>query len=165
MKNYHQKLIDLGYSLDRVAMDKLHMYMNFRNYDSDNKGNPNIRYGGRWWGNHNQLPSKDRVNRISFDSSSNFAPSGYSIGGYDVSGTLTSKSDDLSLAASVEGHSPVALDLDTGVYQILAPTCIIDTTSISFDEDGWKQSIPFKCAYTGATSSTIVSFAGTASDS
>jgi len=67
MKNYHQKLIDWGYSLDRVAMDKLHMYMNFRNYDSDNKGNPNIRYGGRWWGNHNQLPSKNRVNRISFD--------------------------------------------------------------------------------------------------
>lgn len=112
-----------------------------------------------------ELSISREVNRISFDSSSNFAPSGYSVGGYDVSGTLTSKRDDLSLAASVEGHAPVALDLDTGVYQILAPTCIIDTTSISFDEDGWKQSIPFKCAYTGATSSTIVSFAGTASDS
>ena len=67
MTNYHQKLNEWGYSLDRVAMDKLHMYINFRLFDNDSSGNPNIRYGGRWWGEHNQLPSKDRVNRISFE--------------------------------------------------------------------------------------------------
>lgn len=112
-----------------------------------------------------ELSIAREVNRISHDSTSAFNPVGYSVGGYDVSGSLTCKRDNLSLAASVEGHAPVALDLDTGVYHIEAPTCIIDTTSISQDDDGWKQTIPFKCAYTGASSATIVSFAGTGSDS
>ena len=67
MSNYHQKLIEWGYSLDGIAMDKVHMYCNFGFFDRDSTGNPNIRYGGRWWSEHNQLSKKDRIKRVSFD--------------------------------------------------------------------------------------------------
>ena len=46
--------------------------------------------------------------------------------------------------------------------QITAPTAKLDTSSINFDDDGFKQVIPFRCVYTGATSNTIVSIATTA---
>jgi len=67
MKDYHQKLIHWGYSLDGIVMDKVHMYCNFNKFDYDLDGNFNIRYGGRWWAEHNQIPSKERTRRISFD--------------------------------------------------------------------------------------------------
>ena len=105
------------------------------------------------------------VTRVSFQDGSSFNPYGYSLGAYEVTGSLTCKRDDLSLTASAEGQSTVALDLDTGVYQILAPTCMNDQSSVNFDDDGWKMTLPFRAVYSGATTSTIVSFAGTASDS
>jgi len=67
MKDYHQKLYDWGYSLDRVAMDKVHMYCNFGFFDKDSTGNPIIRYGGRWWSEHNQISKKERTKRIRFE--------------------------------------------------------------------------------------------------
>ena len=67
MSNYHQKLNEWGYSLDRVAMDKVHMYCNFGLFDKDSTGNPNIRYGGRWWSEHNQISKKERTKRIRFE--------------------------------------------------------------------------------------------------
>ena len=105
------------------------------------------------------------VTRISFQDGADFKPYGYALGGYEVTGSLTCKRDNLSLVASAEGNSTVALDLDTTVYQILAPTCMNDQSSVSFDEDGWKMTLPFRAVYTGATTSTIFSFAGTGSDS
>ena len=105
------------------------------------------------------------VTRVSFKDGANFNPYGYTLGAYEVTGSLTCKRDDLSLTASAEGQSAVALDLDTGVYQILAPTCMNDTSSVNLDDDGWKMSLPFRATYTGATTATIVSFAGSASDS
>ena len=54
--------------------------------------------------------------------------------------------------------TPQALALSAGdVFQIDAPKCIIDNAGISLDDDGWKQTIPFRCVYSGATTSTIVS--------
>tara|TARA_R110000744_G_scaffold217238_9_gene335996 strand:- start:3988 stop:5007 length:1020 start_codon:yes stop_codon:yes gene_type:complete len=105
------------------------------------------------------------VNKISFQDGAAFKPYGYSIGPYEVTGSLTAKRDDLSLTAAAEGDTTKALDIDTSVYQILAPTCLNDTTVANLDEDGWKVSIPFRAVYAGATSSTIVSFAGAADDS
>ena len=106
------------------------------------------------------------VNKISFqDGAGAFKPYGYALGPYEVTGSLTCKRDDLALVAAAEGQAPVALDLDTTVYQILAPTCMNDASSINFDEDGWKMSLPFRAVYTGATTATIFSFAGAASDS
>jgi len=105
------------------------------------------------------------VTRISFKDGANFNPYGYTLGAYEVTGSLTCKRDDLALTASVEGQTAVALDLDTGVYQILAPTCMNDTSSVNFDDDGWKMTLPFRAVYTGATTATIVSFAGAAGDS
>ena len=97
------------------------------------------------------------VNRIGFDNGSNFKPMGYSIGGYEVTGSLTCKRDAESTDA-IDTSTPVALALSAGdVYQIDAPKVYVDSSGISFDDDGWKQTIPFICTYTGATSNTIVS--------
>ena len=97
------------------------------------------------------------VNRIGFDNSSNFKPMGYSLGGYEVTGSLTCKRDAESTDA-IDTSTPVALALSAGdVYQIDAPKVVVENSGISFDDDGWKQTIPFRCTYSGATSSTIVS--------
>ena len=98
------------------------------------------------------------VNRIGFDNGSNFKPQGYSLGGYEVTGSLTCKRDAESLEAiDTDMASPKALALSAGdVFQIDAPKVMIDSAGISYDDDGWKQTIPFRCTYSGATSSTIV---------
>ena len=105
------------------------------------------------------------VTRVSFKVAPSFNPYGYTLGAYEVTGSLTCKRDDLALTASAEGQATVALDLDTGVYQILAPSCMNDTSSVNFDDDGWKMTLPFRAVYTGATTATIVSFSGSAGDS
>ena len=106
------------------------------------------------------------VARIGHDTASNnFRPHGYVVGGYEVTGSLTCKRDAESLSAITvadTAQTTFALDLDTTVFQITAPTAILDTSTINFDDDGWKQVIPFRCVYTGATSSTIVSIGTTA---
>ena len=96
------------------------------------------------------------VNRIGFDNDTNFKPQGYSLGGYEVTGSLTCKRDAESTDA-IDTSTPVALALSAGdVYQIDAPKVYVDSSGISFDDDGWKQTIPFRCTYSGATTSTIV---------
>ena len=99
------------------------------------------------------------VNRIGFDNGSNFKPQGYALGGYEVTGSLTCKRDAESLEAiDTDMASPQALALSAGdVFQIDAPKVMIDAAAISLDDDGWKQTIPFRCTYAGATTSTIVS--------
>ena len=97
------------------------------------------------------------INRIGFDNGSNFKPMGYSLGGYEVTGSLTCKRDAESTDA-IDTSTPVALALSAGdVYQIDAPKVYVDSSGISFDDDGWKQTIPFRCTYSGAITSTIVS--------
>ena len=97
------------------------------------------------------------VNRIGFDNSSNFKPMGYSLGGYEVTGSLTCKRAAESTDA-IDTATPVALALSAGdVFQIDAPKVYVDSSGISLDDDGWKQTIPFRCTYSGATTSTIVS--------
>ena len=109
-----------------------------------------------------ELNIERSVNRIGFDTASNgFKPLGYSVGGYEVTGSLTVKRDAESKDAITfaDTAEPVcAIDLDTTVFQIQAPKAIIDTASINFDDDGWKTVIPFRCTYDGAsTGNTIVS--------
>ena len=97
------------------------------------------------------------VTRIGFDNSDDFKPMGYSLGGYEATGSLTCKRDAESTDA-IDTSTPVALALSAGdVYQIDAPKCVVDSSGISFDDDGWKQTIPFRCTYSGAITSTIVS--------
>jgi hypothetical protein len=43
------------------------------------------------------------------------------------------------------------------VFQITAPKVFVDESSINFDEDGWKQVIPFRCTYdSSATTNPVV---------
>ena len=96
------------------------------------------------------------VNRIGFDSGNNFRPMGYSVGGYEVTGSLTCKRDG-EVDDAIDNTAGMALDIDTGVFQITGAKVFVDEAGISFDDDGWKQTIPLRCTYSGATTSTIVS--------
>ena len=99
------------------------------------------------------------VTRISFDSGNSFRPAGYAVGGYEVTGSLTCSRDG-EVVDAIDNEAGVALDLDTGVFHISAPKTFIDESSISFDEDGWKQVVPFRCTYdSAATSNPVVSIA------
>ena len=105
------------------------------------------------------------VTKISFKDGANFNPYGYSLGGYEVTGSLTCKRDDLALTASAEGQSVVALNLDTGTYQLQSEYCMNDTSSVNFDDDGWKMTLPFRAVYSGVTTNSLFEFSGGASDS
>lgn len=99
------------------------------------------------------------VNRIAFDQGNDFRPHGYSVGGYEVTGSLTVQRDG-EVVDAIDNSAGVALELDTGVFHVSAPKTFIDTTSINFDDDGWKQVVPFRCTYDSSnTSNTVVSIA------
>ena len=102
------------------------------------------------------------VGRIGFDQTNSFHPAGYYVGGYEVTGSLNCKRDDES-AAAINNKAGMVLDLDTGVYQITAPKVFVDETSISFDDDGWKSAIPFRCTYDStAVTNPVVTIGTTA---
>jgi hypothetical protein len=74
---------------------------------------------------------------------------------------LTCKRDDAS-GAAIDNKAGMVLDLDTGVYQITAPKVFVDETSINFDDDGWKSTIPFRCTYDSTAVTNPVVTIGTA---
>ena len=97
------------------------------------------------------------VQRIGFDQGNAFRPAGYAVGGYEVTGSLTCKRDD-EIAAAIDNTAGMALELDTGVFHISAPKVFVDESTINFDDDGWKQVVPFRCTYdNAATSNTVIS--------
>ena len=102
------------------------------------------------------------VSRIGFDSGNDFRPMGYSIGGYSVTGSLTCKRDG-EIDDAIDNTAGMALDIDTGVFQITGDKVFVDDSGISFDEDGWKQTIPLRFTYnSAATSNPVVTIATTA---
>ena len=107
-----------------------------------------------------ELTIAREVNRVGFDTASNgFAPLGYTVGGYEVTGSMTVKRDAESSAAITfaDTAEPVAaISISTGTFQIEAPKAVIDTASINFDDDGWKTVIPFRCTYDAAATSNPV---------
>ena len=99
------------------------------------------------------------VSRIGFDSGNSFRPAGYSVGGYEVTGSLTCKRDS-ETSDAIDNKTGMALELDTGVFHISAAKVFVEQSTISFDEDGWKQVIPFRCTYdSAATSNAVISIA------
>ena len=89
------------------------------------------------------------VNRIGFDPNNDFRPMGYSVGQYEVTGSLTCKRDG-EVDDAIDNEAGMALDLDTGVYQILGAKVFVDESGISMDDDGWKQTIPLRFTYDSA---------------
>mgnify|MGYP003114155924 FL=1 len=107
-----------------------------------------------------ELNIERAVNRVGFDTASNgFAPLGYVVGGYEVTGSMTVKRDAESDAAITYADTaePVcAISISDGTFQIEAPKAIIDQASINFDDDGFKSVIPFRCTYDAAATSNSV---------
>jgi len=107
-----------------------------------------------------ELNIAQAVNRVGFDTAANaFAPLGYVVGGYEVTGSMVVKRDAESDAAITYADTaePVcAISITDGTFAISAAKAIIDQTSISFDEDGFKTAIPFRCTYDAANTSNPV---------
>ena len=101
------------------------------------------------------------VNRIGFDSGNDFRPMGYSVGGYEVTGSLTCKRDG-EVDDAIDNVAGMALDIDTTVFQISGSKVFVDEAGISFDDDGWKQTIPLRFTYDSAATSNAVVTIGTA---
>ena len=101
------------------------------------------------------------VNRIGFDSGNDFRPMGYSVGGYEVTGSLTCKRDG-EVDDAIDNETGMALDIDTTVFQISGSKVFVDEAGISFDDDGWKQTIPLRFTYDSAATSNPVVTIGTA---
>ena len=96
------------------------------------------------------------VNRIGHDPDNDFRPMGYSVGAYEVTGNLTCKRDG-EVDDAIDNEAGMALDLDTTVYQIIGDKVFVDEAGISFDDDGWKQTIPLRFTYdSGATSNPVI---------
>ena len=101
------------------------------------------------------------VNRIGFDAGNDYRPMGYSVGQYEVTGSLTCKRDG-EVDDAIDNAAGMALDLDTTVFQITGTKVFVDEAGISFDEDGWKQTIPLRFTYDSAATSNAVVTIGTA---
>ena len=101
------------------------------------------------------------VTRVGFDAGNSFRPMGYSLGGYEVTGSLTCKRDG-EIDDAIDNTAGMALDLDTGVFQITGAKVFVDEAGISFDDDGWKQTIPLRFTYDSAAISNPVVTIGTA---
>jgi len=101
------------------------------------------------------------VTRIGFDSDNGFRPMGYSVGQYEVTGSLTCKRDG-EVDDAIDNEAGMALDIDTTVFQITGTKVFVDEAGISFDDDGWKQTIPLRFTYDSAATSNSVISIGTA---
>tara|TARA_Y100001938_G_C8100582_1_gene441384 strand:- start:5222 stop:6214 length:993 start_codon:yes stop_codon:yes gene_type:complete len=96
------------------------------------------------------------VNKIGFDASDDFRGQGYAVGPYEVTGSLTCKRDG-EVDDAINNSAGMILDLDTGVFKIHGEKVFVDTASISFDDDGWKQTVPLVFTYdSGATSNAVI---------
>tara|TARA_Y100001963_G_scaffold60482_1_gene84485 strand:- start:2672 stop:3661 length:990 start_codon:yes stop_codon:yes gene_type:complete len=102
------------------------------------------------------------VSRIGFDPDNAYRPNGYALGGYEVTGSLTCKRDG-EVDDAINNSSGMVLDLDTGVFQIHGSKVYVDEAGISFDDDGWKQTVPLRFTYDSANTSNPVVQIGTAS--
>ena len=89
------------------------------------------------------------VNRIGHDPDNDFRPMGYSVGAYEVTGNLTCKRDG-EVDDAIDNEAGMALDLDTTVFQIIGDKVFVEEAGISFDDDGWKQTIPLRFTYNSA---------------
>ena len=96
------------------------------------------------------------VNRVSWQSASNYAPHGYSIGGYEVSGSLSCKRDAESQAVPTNTSSGITLALSDGTFQVDAPDCMVESVSTDLADEGWKQSFTFRCFYNDAAESNAI---------
>ena len=95
------------------------------------------------------------INRIGFDPDNSYRPNGYSLGAYEVTGNLTCKRDG-EVDDAINNSGAMALDLDTTVFQITGDKVYVDNAGISFDDDGWKQTVPLVFTYNSAATSNPV---------
>ena len=96
------------------------------------------------------------VNRVSWQSGSSYAPHGYSIGGYEVSGSLSCKRDTESQAVPTNTSVGIPLKLTGGVFDIDAPDCMVESVSTDLADEGWKQSFAFRCFYDDTSESSPI---------
>jgi len=90
------------------------------------------------------------VTRVSYDSTANYKPMGYVIGGYEVTGSLGCKRDSESEAVPTNTSTGIVLALSDGTFQVDAPKCMVESVSTDLADEGWKHSFSFRCFYDDA---------------
>ena len=78
-----------------------------------------------------------------------YAPFGYNVGGYEVTGSITAKRDENS-AACITNNTAQALAFADGTFEVQATKCLIDSASVGFDDTGLTTTLPFRCFYDDA---------------
>ena len=90
------------------------------------------------------------VSRVGYDSAT-YKPLKYTIGQYEVSGSLSCKRDSNSDTVTRNSSVGVVLALSDGTFKIDAPDVMVSDVSSDTAEDGWKSTFNFKCFFNDAT--------------
>jgi|DEB0MinimDraft_4_1074332.scaffolds.fasta_scaffold29303_3 hypothetical protein len=87
------------------------------------------------------------VNRVSYQSTSEFAPYGYSIGGYEVTGTVGCKRDANSSAIPTNTSTGIELNIGDSTFEVTAPKVMVESVSTDLADEGWKQEFSYRAFY------------------
>ena len=95
------------------------------------------------------------VTKVGYDPSSDFQPNAYAIGGYEVTGNISCKRDGESVD-TISDDAVQALAWTDGTFNISASKVAVDNAEADFGDNGFMQTIPFRCFYDDASKSNIV---------
>jgi len=91
------------------------------------------------------------VNRVSYQSGAEFAPYGYSIGAYEVTGTLGCKRDKNSADIATNTSTGIALNVGDSTFEVTAPKVMVESISTDLADEGWKQEFSYRAFYDDAS--------------
>jgi len=87
------------------------------------------------------------VNRVSYQSTAEFAPYGYSIGAYEVTGTLGCKRDTNSSSIASNTSTGIELNVGDSTFEVTAPKVMVESISTDLADEGWKQEFSYRAFY------------------
>ena len=91
------------------------------------------------------------VNRVSYQSGAEFAPYGYSIGAYEVTGTLGCKRDKNSADIATNTSTGIELNVGDSTFEVTAPKVMVESISTDLADEGWKQEFSYRAFYDDAS--------------
>ena len=96
------------------------------------------------------------VNRVSYQSTVEFAPYGYSIGAYEVTGTLGCKRDANSSSIASNTSTGIALNVGDSTFEVTAPKVMVESISTDLADEGWKQEFSYRAFYDDASDTNTI---------
>jgi len=96
------------------------------------------------------------VNRVSYDSDNQFKPLGYSIGGYEVTGSINCKRDANSASVATNSSAGIALSVGDGTFAVTANDTMVEDLSVDLADEGWKHDFSYRCFYDDSAETNAV---------